>query len=394
MRKPTKARRTASGKPQSNRQGKVRNPRAKKTPASEQKKTRPGFVDRKSTSTVKTGTTQQARAPQKGNPKRTRQITGPQVTTEMRIAKAIARAGLCSRREAERWIEAGRVEVNGKKLTTPAFEVGPKDRIFVDGAALPAAEPVRLWRYHKPKGLLTTHKVGDKFTDTGERVKDDRATVFDNLPDDLPRVISVGRLDYNTEGLLLLTNDGALARHLELPSTGWLRRYRVRARGKVTQDQLDALKDGITIEGVTYGEILATLDSVQGTNCWLSVAIREGKNREVRNVMASLDLEVNRLIRISYGPFQLLDLKPGRVETVKRRVLREQLNSEVVQELGLDEDIEPLSKQRGPMRPRPANADHMSRANKKPQRGGPSGERRKPSKQPAKRTKPKTGRKR
>jgi 23S rRNA pseudouridine2605 synthase len=247
----------------------------------------------------------------------------------MRIAKALARAGLCSRREAERWIAEGRVSVNGKILKTPAFEVGPKDKVLVDGAALPTAEAPRLWRYYKPKGLVTTHKDPQG-----------RPTVFASLPPDLPRVVSIGRLDFNSEGLLLLTNDGALARHLELPATGWLRRYRVRAHGRVAQAQLDALKDGVEIEGVRYGPIEATLDSVQGANAWLTMALREGKNREVRRILAHLGLEVNRLIRVSYGPFQLLDLKPGAVEPVKRRVLAEQLGVRVAAELGLDAPVE------------------------------------------------------
>ena len=232
----------------------------------------------------------------------------------MRIAKAMARSGLCSRRDAERWIADGRVAVNGKLLTTPAVEVGPADRIVVDGAPLPAAEPAQLWRYYKPRGLVTTHADPEG-----------RPTVFDALPADLPRVVSIGRLDFNTEGLLLLTNDGALARHLELPTTGWLRRYRVRAHGRVSQSDLDALKDGVTIEGVRYGGIEATLDSVQAGNMWLTIGLREGKNREVRRILGSLALEVNRLIRVSYGPFQLMDLTPGMVEPVKRRVLADQL---------------------------------------------------------------------
>ncbi len=258
----------------------------------------------------------------------------------MRIAKAMARAGLCSRREAERWIEAGRVMVNGQTLETPAVEVKTGDRILVDGHPLPDAEPVRLWRYHKPKGLLTTHRAGEKRTEDGRLIPDERETVFDNLPADLPRVISIGRLDYNTEGLLLLTNDGALARYLELPSTGWLRRYRVRAKGEITQEQLNDLADGISIDGVNYGPVTATLDSTQGANSWLTVSLREGKNREVRNIMASLGLTVNRLIRVSYGPFQLLDLKPGTVEPIKRRVLKEQLPQKVIQELGLEDESE------------------------------------------------------
>lgn len=242
----------------------------------------------------------------------------------MRIAKAMARAGLCSRREAERWIADGRVNVNGTILKTPAVEVTGSDRVLVDGRALPMAEPVKLWRYHKPRGLVTTHADPQG-----------RPTVFDSLPEDLPRVISVGRLDFNTEGLLLLTNDGALARHLELPATGWLRRYRVRAHGRVGQQQLDRLQDGVEIDGVRYGPVEATIDSLQGANIWLTLALREGKNREVRRILESLGLEVNRLIRVSYGPFQLLELKPGEVEPVKRRVLADQLGPALADELGL-----------------------------------------------------------
>jgi 23S rRNA pseudouridine2605 synthase len=236
----------------------------------------------------------------------------------------LARAGLCSRREAERWIADGRVNVNGRTLTTPAVTVGPKDKIVVDGKALPQREPIRLWRYHKPKGLVTTHKDPQ-----------DRPTVFAALPPELPRVVSVGRLDFNSEGLLLLTNDGALARHMELPATGWSRRYRVRANGRVMQADLDTLKDGVEIEGVRYGPIEATVDSAQGANTWLSVTLREGKNREVRRVLASIGLKVNRLIRVSYGPFQLLDLKPGAVDAVKRRVVAEQVGPKLADELGL-----------------------------------------------------------
>jgi 23S rRNA pseudouridine2605 synthase len=245
----------------------------------------------------------------------------------MRVAKAIARAGLCSRRDAERWILAGRIRVNGEVLPSPARDVGPNDVITVDGRPLPVAEPVRLWRYYKPKGLVTTH-----------RDPEGRPTVFDHLPNDMPRVISVGRLDFNSEGLLLLTTDGALARHLELPATGWLRRYRVRAHGKVAQTDLDKLKEGVELDGVRYGPIEATFDREQGSNVWLTVALREGKNREVRKILDSLQLQVNRLIRISFGPFQLLDLEPGAVEPVKRRVLVDQLGPRLASKLGLAED--------------------------------------------------------
>ena len=242
----------------------------------------------------------------------------------MRVAKAMARAGLCSRREAERWIEQGRVRVNGTLLQSPARDVSERDHITVDNAPLPSVEPPRLWRYHKPKGLVTTH-----------RDPEGRPTVFAALPEHLPRVISVGRLDVNTEGLLLLTNDGALARHLELPATGWLRRYRARAHGSVTPAALEALKAGSEIDGSRYGPIAATLDKTQGANVWLTLALREGKNREVRTVLESLGLTVNRLIRISFGPFQLLELAPGEVDVVRRRVLVDQLGPQVARELGL-----------------------------------------------------------
>lgn len=231
-----------------------------------------------------------------------------------RIAKRIARAGICSRRDAERMIEAGRVKVNGKKLDSPAFTVTEADKIQVDGAALPQAEATRLWRYHKPSGLVTSHKDPEG-----------RPTVFQKLPQELPRLISVGRLDLNTEGLLLLTNDGELARRLELPSTGWLRRYRVRAHGKIEQMQLDQLEKGIEIEGIRYGEIHAKLDKVQGGNVWLTLSLREGKNREVKRVLEHLGLQVNRLLRLSYGPFQLGDLSRGDVAEVPRKVLQDQL---------------------------------------------------------------------
>jgi 23S rRNA pseudouridine2605 synthase len=242
-----------------------------------------------------------------------------------RIAKVIARAGLASRREAEAWIAAGRVAINGAAITSPAVNVGADDRVSVDGKPLPARERTRLFLYHKPRGLLTTN------TDTRGR-----PTIFAALPKDLPRLVSVGRLDLNTEGLLLLTNDGGLARVLELPSTGWLRRYRVRAHGSVTQDALDRLRAGITIEGVRYGVIEATLDRAQGSNVWLTFAIREGKNREVKNVLGALGLQVNRLIRVSYGPFQLGELPAGAVEEVRTRILRDQLGERLIALSGAD----------------------------------------------------------
>ena len=242
-----------------------------------------------------------------------------------RIAKVIARAGLTSRREAEAWILAGRVAVNGKAISSPALDVTTSDHIAVDGVPLPARERTRLFLYHKTRGLLTTH------ADPGGR-----PTIFQKLPKDLPRLISVGRLDFNTEGLLLLTNDGALARVLELPATGWLRRYRVRAHGSVTQDQLDALRSGVTVGGIHYGAIEAAIDRVQGSNLWLTFAIREGKNREVRNVLSDLGLTVTRLIRVSFGPFQLADLAEGTVEEVRTRVLREQLGDKLVALSGAD----------------------------------------------------------
>jgi 23S rRNA pseudouridine2605 synthase len=242
-----------------------------------------------------------------------------------RIAKVIARAGLASRREAEAWIAAGRVAVNGEVIASPARNVTADDRITVDGAPLPMRERTRLFLYHKPRGLLTTH------ADPGGR-----PTIFSALPKGLPRLISVGRLDLNTEGLLLLTNDGGLARTLELPATGWLRRYRVRAHGRVTQEELDRLRAGVAIDGVRYGAIEATVDRAQGSNAWLTFAIREGKNREVKNVLGHLGLAVNRLIRVSFGPFRLGDLAVGAIEEVRTRTLREQLGERVAALAGAD----------------------------------------------------------
>jgi 23S rRNA pseudouridine2605 synthase len=234
------------------------------------------------------------------------------------VAKALARAGVASRREVERLIEAGRVALNGKVLTTPAVKVAPGDILTVDGAVVSEAEPARLFRYHKPAGLVTTHSDPKG-----------RPTVFQALPDGLPRLISVGRLDLNSEGLLLLTNDGGLARALELPATALVRRYRARARGKINQAGLDVLAEGVTVEGVQYGPIEATLDKAKegpaGANLWITVTLREGKNREVRKVLESLGLTVNRLIRLAYGPFALGTLGPGQVEEVGPRVIRDQL---------------------------------------------------------------------
>jgi len=244
-----------------------------------------------------------------------------------RIAKVMARAGLCSRRDAESWIEQGRVSVNGEVIASPAFNVSAQDRISIDGKPLPRAERTRLFLYNKPRGLVTTHADPEG-----------RPTIFQMLPKNLPRLISIGRLDINTEGLLLLTNDGGLARALELPQTGWLRRYRVRANGSVMQPQLDALRKGITIDGIRYGEIEAVLDRVQGANVWLTFAIREGKNREVRNILEHLGLKVNRLIRVSYGPFQLGDLAESKVEEVRTRHLREQLGERLATLSGADFD--------------------------------------------------------
>ena len=232
-----------------------------------------------------------------------------------RIAKVMARAGLCSRREAERWVEEGRVALNGEVLDTPACVVKSSDEIKVDGKVLAAAQDTKLYLYHKPVGLVTSHK--------DER---GRETVFDHLPQELGRVISVGRLDLNSEGLLLLTNDGELARHLELPSTGWSRRYRVRALGDIDEGKLKDLKNGITVEGVRYKSIKAKLERSKGAaNQWISVTLHEGKNREIRRVMAALGLQVNRLIRTGYGPFELGKMKRGDVQQIEEKVLRAQV---------------------------------------------------------------------
>ena len=259
--------------------------------------------------------------------------TRPETPKGDRIAKVLARAGVASRRDAERLIQAGVVTVNGKTITSPALNVTDKDKITVDGKPIKAPEPARLWLYHKPTGLVTT-----------DRDEKGRATIYDELPEDMPRVMSVGRLDLNSEGLLLLTNDGGIKRKLELPSTGWVRKYRVRVNGRPTEDDFAPLRKGLVIEGERFQPMTVSLDRQQGANAWLTVAIREGKNREIRRAMEEIGLTVNRLLRVSYGPFQLGQLKPGEVEEVRRRVLRDQL--------GLDAEGKPLEEDaKAPARP-------------------------------------------
>jgi 23S rRNA pseudouridine2605 synthase len=231
-----------------------------------------------------------------------------------RIAKVIARAGVCSRRDAEKLIEAGRVAVDGRAVSSPALNVSPDAIILIDGKPIPSASATRLWRYHKPQGLVTSH-----------RDPEGRPTVFANLPPALPRVVSVGRLDINSEGLLLLTNDGELARRLELPAQGWVRRYRARLFGSVTQAELDKLATGVVIDGTRYGPVTAELERSKGPYSWATISLKEGKNREVKRLMEHLGLKVARLIRVSFGPFHLGHLPEGQVDEIPGKVWREQL---------------------------------------------------------------------
>jgi 23S rRNA pseudouridine2605 synthase len=233
-----------------------------------------------------------------------------------RIAKLIARAGICSRRDAEKLIAERRVTLDGETVTTPGTRVGEHQVIAVDGKPLREPERTRLWRYHKPEGLVTTH-----------RDPEGRPTVFQTLPKSLPRVVSVGRLDFNSEGLLLLTNDGALARKLELPAAGWARQYRVRLFGKVTQPDLDRLAEGVTIAGVKYGPVIADLERSKGMYSWATVQIKEGKNREVKRLMESLGLKVARLIRVRFGPFHLGQLAPGAVDEIPPKLWQAEINN-------------------------------------------------------------------
>jgi 23S rRNA pseudouridine2605 synthase len=312
------------------------------------------------------------RGPRRGRPdegrahaaSNARQAPEPE-PAEDRIAKVIARAGIASRRDAEAMIAEGRVTLNGAVLTSPAVNVTRADRITVDGEPLPARERTRLWLFHKPRGLVTT-----------ARDPEGRPTVFESLPEDMPRVVAIGRLDINTEGLLLLTNDGGLAKVIAHPDTGWMRRYRIRAYGDITQAELDKLRNGVTVDGMDYGPVEATLDRVQGDNLWITLGLREGKNREVKRILEHLGLSVNRLIRLSFGPFQLGDLESGLVEEVRTKVLKEQLGTKLAEEAGVDfespvrEPIAPFGSEKHKANVRDRRDERPPRRDERRERGG------------------------
>ncbi|MAQ37323.1 MULTISPECIES: pseudouridine synthase [Thioclava] len=266
-----------------------------------------------------------------------------------RIAKVIARSGVASRRDAEKMILAGKVAVNGKQIDSPALDVAASDKITIDGKPIDAPQETRLWLYYKPLGLVTT-----------EKDEQGRRTIFDEMPEGMPRVLNVGRLDINSEGLLLLTNDGGLKRRLELPETGWLRKYRVRVNGRPTEQSFEPLRQGITIEGEEFLPMEVSLDRQQGANAWLTVGIREGRNREIRRAMTEIGFQVNRLIRISYGPFRLMDMKAGDVMEVKRRMLRDQLGG-LLDDKPVGGEAKPERKERGD---RPERGDRKDRGDK------------------------------
>ena len=278
-----------------------------------------------------------------------------------RLAKRMASAGLCSRRDAEKWIEAGRVMINGKLHTSPAHNVTADDEITVDGKALPKSEIPRLWRYYKPRGLIVSH-----------RDEQGRESIFDTLPPDMPRVVSVGRLDLDSEGLILLTTSGDLSRHLELPTTGWSRKYRVRVQGRVDASLLAGLADGVTIDGVRYQGIKASLDRQGTSNAWLTMVLKEGKNREIRRVIEHLGYRVSRLIRVSYGPFSLNALEDGDIEEVRPAVLRDQLGLERVKTDGHAESGRAKPKPSRPNRSTsPKKGRHNANHQRKKTRGSP-----------------------
>ena len=284
----------------------------------------------------------------------TNETPAPSLTadTAERIAKVIARSGVASRRDAEKMILAGRVTVNGKKVESPALDVKPSDKVVIDGKPIDAPQETRLWLYYKPLGLVTT-----------EKDEQGRRTIFDEMPEEMPRVLNVGRLDLNSEGLLLLTNDGGLKRRLELPETGWLRKYRVRVNGRPTTETFDPLRRGITIDGEDFQPMEVSLDRQQGANAWLTVGIREGKNREIRRAMGEVGMTVNRLIRVSYGPFRLNDMQPGAVVEVKRKMLRDQLGDRLLS--GIEDGKPPRSERMAPKpgarKPRPEGGERPAR---------------------------------